>query len=105
MSEYDWDGLRRTVGEACARIASGVERAGVAAVDMLEIQTVERKLSELYERLGRLIYRKLKATEPCPELTQRISSVMAAIDRCEDALALSRAKAEARRAAKPAEKQ
>lgn len=86
MAEYDTEEIRATVRRTCQRLAVTVEQAGRATARALEKKSIELKLSELYEALGRLLYKKLRGATEDPTLTERISATMTNIEKCEAAL-------------------
>ena len=94
MAEYDWEELGRTLRKTCAKVALKVERAGATALGALERKSIEMKLAELYERLGRLLYKKLNGSEDSPELTERISRLMSQIEHVELVLEKKRSASE-----------
>ncbi len=86
MAEYDPTEIRTTVRRTCQRLAVTVEQAGRATARALEKKSIELKLSELYEELGRLLYGKLRNGSEDTALTERISVTMTKIEKCESAL-------------------
>ena len=61
MAEYDTEPIRTTVRRTCQKLAVAAEEAGRATARALEKKGIELKLSELYEELGRLLYKKLRS--------------------------------------------
>ena len=86
MAEHDTAEIRSTVRRTCQRLAVTVEQAGRATARALERKSVELKLSELYEALGRLLYKKLRSETEDATLTEKISATMTKIEKCESYL-------------------
>ena len=73
----DWNGIRDTLGRAANKAVQKTGELADTAAKYVKLKSVDSKLSEKFELLGKLTYKQIKNGESYAE---RIATVMEEID-------------------------